>query len=306
MPLWKEFAIEPDLFANFNLGSEILSGIGVEHGRIIGALPKKWAQRVRDVGREHNKDKQQLKLIERLNHLKATIVPRDFAFDGNRPWQDQAFEAHVQKPFHALLLNGTNANAASIDATLGLLGVPLWEADRKLVVPRNSHNLVSALSFLLGQARVISIVDSYFDPSVQLRDSRWLKPIHAIAKALPTDGRLNRFEIHACNSWDPKRRWQPGIFVSHCRNNLSAALPKGIKAKALLWQERKDGPEFHERIIVTDLGGAVIDPGVDEGPAGKMYTLRLMGNAEIQEYFTKFTPTSAPYDLIDEVDITGT
>jgi hypothetical protein len=57
--------------------------------------------------------------------------------------------------------------------------------------------------------------------------------------------------------------------------------------------------------IVTDLGGATIDPGIDEGATGEMYTLRLLSNAEIPEYFTKFTPGTAPYDLVDQVDVMG-
>jgi hypothetical protein len=81
----------------------------------IGALPKKWARRVLDVGRQHNHERQQLKLIETLNKLKSATLPRDFDFDGGRPWQDQAFEAHVQKPFDALLLNGANAHPAAIE-----------------------------------------------------------------------------------------------------------------------------------------------------------------------------------------------
>jgi hypothetical protein len=42
------------------------------------------------------------------------------------------------------------------------------------------------------------------------------------------------------------------------------------------------------------------------GPPGKMYTLRLMSKAEIQEYFSKFTRATAPYELVDEVDVIGT
>jgi hypothetical protein len=55
MKLWKEYAIEPSLFSNYNLGSEILGGIGIEHGRIVGAVPKKWARRVRDHVRATNR-----------------------------------------------------------------------------------------------------------------------------------------------------------------------------------------------------------------------------------------------------------
>lgn len=305
MPLWKEFAIEPDLFTNYHLGSEILSGVGVDQGRIIGALPRKWAQRVRDIGRKYNKDAQQLKLIERLNQLKPAIVPRDFAFDGDRSWRDQALEAHVQKPFDALLMNGPSAHAAAIDAAPGLTGDVLWESDRRSEIPRTAPDLARALYFLLRQTREIAIVDAYFDPSVRLRDSRWLRPVKAIASALPADGRLQRFEIHTLNSRDPRRRWEPGTFVDHCRINLCSALPRNMKVKAVLWQEREGGREFHERLIVTDLGGVSIDPGLDEGPDGKRYILRLLSKMEIGEYFAKFTPISSPYDLVDEIDVMG-
>ena len=82
-------------------------------------------------------------------------------------------------------------------------------------------------------------------------------------------------------------------------------MPKNTNAKAMLWQERDGGREFHERLIVTDLGGVTIDPGLDDGSAGERYTLRLLSTSEIPEYFAKFTPASSPYDLIDEVDVTG-
>ena len=78
-----------------------------------------------------------------------------------------------------------------------------------------------------------------------------------------------------------------------------------MKIKAMLWQERNGGVEFHERLIVTDLGGVLIDPGIDEAPAGEVYKLRLLGQGEIPTYFSKFTPISAPYDLVEQVEVTG-
>jgi hypothetical protein len=136
--------------------------------------------------------------VETLNQLRSATVPRDFAFDGGRPWQDQAFEAQVQKPFAALLLNGANAHPAAIDATGGLTGEALWESSRRSVIPRSAQDLAKELNLLLRQAREVLIIDAYFNPSVQLRNSKWLRPIQAIASALPIDGRLN-FEIHALN-----------------------------------------------------------------------------------------------------------
>ena len=74
---------------------------------------------------------------------------------------------------------------------------------------------------------------------------------------------------------------------------------------ASLWKERIGGREFHERLIITDLGGIAVDPGVDDGPEGQMYTLQLLGKNEIPEYFAKFDPTTSTYDLDDQVEIVG-
>jgi hypothetical protein len=49
----------------------------------------------------------------------------------------------------------------------------------------------------------------------------------------------------------------------------------------------------------------LIDPGIDEGPTGEVYKLRLLGQGEIPTYLSKFTPISAPYDLVEQVEVTG-
>jgi hypothetical protein len=92
-------------------------------------------------------------------------------------------------------------------------------------------------------------------------------------------------------------------FSSHCKNNIGSALPKNLKVKVILWKERDGGTEFHERLIVTDMGGVLIDPGIDEGADGREYTLRLLSKKEIQEYFEKFAPASSPYEVVDQIEI---
>ena len=156
---------------------------------------------------------------------------------------------------------------------------------------------------LLRTAHQVIIVDAYFNPSVALAQSKWLRPLQALAAQLPTDGRVTRFEMHALSSRnDP---WPAGLFVQHCRNNLASALPKGITLSAMLWKERKDGLQFHERLIVTDIGGVLVDPGIDDGNAGEIYVLRLLSKQEVPGYFAKFVPATAPYELVDQQQVTG-
>lgn len=303
MKLWKEYAIEPSLFANYHLGNEILAGIGIEHGRIVGAVPKKWAQRVRDVGLANNRPGDQLRLVERLNDLKSAIIPREYHYDGNRPWIDQVLECHAHAAFDGILASGAHANAAVTDADPGIFGQVCWERERRLEVPRTPNELADALALILSRARDVIIVDPYFNPSVALAQSKWLRPLSALAAKLRVDGQLSRFEVHALSS--RREPWPAGMYSNHCRSNLAAVLPRGLSLRALLWKERAGGLQFHERLLVTDLGGVVVDPGIDDGHAGETYTLRLLGKLESATYLNKFVPATAPYDLVEQEQVEG-
>ena len=302
MKFWKEYAIEPSLFANYYLGNEILSGLGYEHGRIVGAIPKKWTRAVRNYALSHT-EMQQAKLVERLNDLKHAIVPRNHPYDGSRPWRDQALEYHQALPFDGVLLEGPGSVPGCIDTTLGLGGQQLWAHGRQISIPRTSAPLAQALRPLLCTALEVIIVDAYFNPSVAVAQSKWLRPLQAVAAQLPTDGRVTRFEVHALSSRsDP---WPAGLFVQHCRNNIASALPKGISLDAMLWKERNGGLQFHERLIVTNVGGVVVDPGIDDGNPGETYVLRLLSRHEVPDCLARFIPNTAPYDLIDQQRVTG-
>jgi hypothetical protein len=69
---------------------------------------------------------------------------------------------------------------------------------------------------------------------------------------------------------------------------------------AVLWKERGGGIQFHKRLIVTDVGGVEIDPGIDEGPAGETYDLRLVGKQEVPRLLAKFSQATAPYDVVEQ------
>ena len=48
-----------------------------------------------------------------------------------------------------------------------------------------------------------------------------------------------------------------------------------------------------------------VDPGIDDGPAGETYTIRLISKLEIPGYLVKFIPGNAPYDLVEQERVTG-
>jgi hypothetical protein len=302
MKLWQEYAIEPSLFANYHLGDAILSGIGIEHGRIVGAVPRRWEREVRraTVGQ---REIQRRRIEQRLVDLHDAIIPRSCQWNGERTWKEQAFEVHAADPFDCILLDGPDAHQSAVDATVGLGGVPCWDSSRSLEIPRAAANLAAAVKPMLCQARAVVLVDAYFNPSGQVHQSKWLRPLQALAATLAIDGRLSRFEVHALN---PRRAlWEAGTFTANCRASLGAALPRGVTISASLWSERNGDRQFHERLIVTDIGGIVIDPGLDDGPMGETYKLRLISKLEVPGYLAKFVPGTGPYDLVEQVYVTG-
>jgi len=57
-------------------------------------------------------------------------------------------------------------------------------------------------------------------------------------------------------------------------------------------------------MIVTDIGGVILDPGVDEGKEGETYDIvSLLNGVECDKIFKTFDKSSLTYDLVDSARI---
>jgi len=301
MPLWREYAVEPSLFDDYNQARLILSGFGVDRGRLIAAFPRKWQ---REVIRQLSgyTEMQRKTFIEKLNKLDSILVPRAHPYDGSTSWKEQAFDCDRTEPFHAIMTNGADARQKSIDGTGDFESMPLWQVKGRESIPRNSKELAAALNFLLERCSEILIVDREFMPSGGTGD-KWLKPIQWIGEILASQGRVRRFELHSLDK--PHAKWPAGKFSNDCTQHLPRVIPKGLSMTAILWSQRPAGVQFHERLIVTDRGGVLLDPGIDEGKPGETYDIRLLSGAECDEYFRRFGGSSTSYDLVESIGIRG-
>jgi len=60
-------------------------------------------------------------------------------------------------------------------------------------------------------------------------------------------------------------------------------------------------------MILTDIGGVILDPGFDEGKEGETYDfVRLLGSSECDKLFSLFDSGSPAYDLVDTIVVRGT
>ena len=302
MDLWKEYAIDPQLFRNFHLGHQIVAGIGFEKGRLVGAVPRKWLRSVRDIARENYRPVEILRMVDSLKSIEKAIVKRALPEIPGLSWQEEVLQSHGARPFTAIVSSTPLPHALALDGSIGVGMQPLWEDVGSASVSRTAESLLCALKPLLSKAREIIFVDAYFNPS----DERWLRPLAKLFSCLERNGSIERLEIHALNrviKGSPE--WVPGAFTRNSGARLPPLLPSDLKVEAHLWALRPDSPLFHERAIVTDLGGLVIDPGIDDGRPEENYTLRLMRLSEVRAYLDRYVPHTSPFDLCEKASCEG-
>jgi hypothetical protein len=105
----------------------------------------------------------------------------------------------------------------------------------------------------------------------------------------------------------PTSPWPKGKFVNDCQHHLPCRLPKGLLLRVSLWRQKENGVQFHKRMIVTDIGGVILDPGIDEGKKGETYDIvSLLNSAECDKIFKTFDKGSPTYDLVDSTRVNGT
>ena len=74
---------------------------------------------------------------------------------------------------------------------------------------------------------------------------------------------------------------------------------------ANLWRQRIGGIQFHKRLILTDMGGVLLDPGLDEGKPGEMYDIKLLHDSECANEMRLFNTRSGAHDLVDSIVVQG-
>jgi hypothetical protein len=191
---------------------------------------------------------------------------RQYNFD--TPWTSNATNEHKKLPFYAVIVNQVDAPCPGV-LEYDSLGpsAPLWNVASTRSVSRTAEAMADAIAPLLRIAQEVAIVDSYFKPDV-----RKYQEIVQRFWRVAIDGRggtlLTRFVLHTCvrRGWDTI---DPDAFVGSCGRHLPELVPLGRRMKVIIWEERDDGEEFHNRYCLTDRGGIFMGKGIDRGQAGQ-------------------------------------
>lgn len=273
-----EIAVEPSAIHTLRDIQLVLSLAGFGKGRLIANFPDRgpdkeekrdetWVWRVVQSVKRFDVGKAS-KVRELLIAERKKILPSKRRFEHAREWLDNARAEHGNAPFGAIITE----NPVLCDFECSLDGISsdsapvcLREDQHVQSLPKLPAEFARALMPLLRCAKELRFVDAYFMKRLDSGEIRFsakhAKVVQEIARQLNAISRIPQtLEFHLLERCD-----DPAKQLSDFTKAMEAHLPKSWKAKAFLWREIPGGRRFHARYVLTDLGGAGSDYGLDQG-----------------------------------------
>ena len=253
--------------------------------RVPSRCPKAWRKQVYEALHSAS-DMDRARLEEIIVRLSECTVRRpDIAWDGDKPWLENAQTEHSRAPFRAML---ATSNPSGHPAVLVVEDLeednPLWDVPRGRLVSRSAADLAGALSPMLRLAEEIVFVDPHFGPE----NRRHREPLKAFLRAATCDrpgAALRRVEVQcAADSTSTME-----FFRGECLRSLPRCIPQGIRVDLIRLRERQpDGEKLHNRYLLTNLGGVSVGIGLDEGPGTQFDDLNVLTREQYEKRWKQY------------------
>ena len=300
-----EYALEPELVASWTDRRDVRyfkNSFGRGQGRLVSRFPKRWKKLVWDA-LEDTDDLARKRVEELLACLSEAMVHRGHINWHQPPvtWLENAEHEHQRQPFRAILAR-TNPRSHSAVLTGADLDVDgRWVVSRGRSVSRNAQAMAKAMEPVLQCSSVIIFVDPHFSPE-QLK---YRRPFQAFLERMVSQRLCDppkRVEVHT--GVDKGE----GFFRAECDARLPECVPEGVRVLLRRLRQRTDGEKFHNRYILTDLGGVSFGTGLDEGDDGETDDLTLMDGEPYRQRWSQYSgnpPTGFEQDGAP-VEVLGT
>ena len=297
----QEYAVEPEaIVADWTTFRYVIEKFGVEQGRVVSRLPKRWARQVIDKANaiDQNLGKKVTEVLSNANW----VVPFNRNFHEEETWLANAIREHALRPFAGIIAQ-LSCGSGGVQRTVAETDGQFFHCPRQVVVVRQAAALGACVAPLLGCARTLLLVDPHFDPT----RPKWSRPL---AEFLRVATRLNNrpmiIEYHT--QWkDPrfnKGLWQQN-FRNNCQHHLPGIVPAGCRLRVVLWNDVAAVDKMHARYILTDRGGVGVENGLDEGNSGDTTDVGILDRDVWKQRLAQYgdRPT---YQLADDVTVIGT
>lgn len=261
-----EYAVEPAAIgADWKTFKDLIDRFGADKGRLISRFPTKWEKKVIEAAKAASvPDIRMASIIERLNRSKHKVADFQRAYDHNIDWIANAFREHTDRPFKAVICGpGTAFCAEGIQPDDCSDVHPLFGASISREVVRTADEIAGALHTIAAVSKEVDIVDPYFD--LRPLGGDYLGPLIALLTKLSTGpGQPKALRIHFR---EHSSRPPANMLAQDGAARMRGRLPQGYCLEFYAWSEIPGGEDFHDRLVLTELGGIMIGAGLSaDGP----------------------------------------
>ncbi len=232
-----DYALEPELAAECDgfLYNQLNTTFGWDNGCLVVKYPTTWKEQVQ---RLLGNDVRKLELL--LDLLKKKSVFKNGPYKKNLAWLENA----KNSSFHAILARDSMWRSVILD-----------QPPPSITITRTADSMAKGIEPMLRYAKRIRFIDPYF---CALHD-RFKEPLRKFLDIIFDNHNVERLELHA---WDERKvNWDD--FLGEC-NELSCFIRKDLRLTVHLWKEKTQGQRFHNRFILTDIGGVMFGTGLDQ------------------------------------------
>jgi len=264
--MFKEFAIDPGLMAEWDSFKELRDKFGIFQGRFIADFPHRdWKKAVAKLLEERSHGSHPIRNSATiLEWLKSSDGKRDLRlmrkarpYDKGKPWLRNA--ENQSHTFDGLLTGDetTSKNAIRWSETLCLSEHPEFEVNTQPLIRRTSDNLLEVIQPLLRVSTKILWVDRYLYP-----DGRKLETVIDCLSWLRESSSVQSLEIHLGLERDAELNKEAQ--QNNYRRWLDGLIPENLQI-SLHWWSQSEAENIHPRFVLTDVGGLHFDYGTDPG-----------------------------------------
>ena len=294
-----DYVLEPELVAECN---QFLYRYLTQYkkfswdtGCILVQYPNNWWELVeKQVG-----DEKRLEVLRTWLH-RTKVVHSDFVWNDTFTWLENAEQENSPHSFHVILARDNPRGQSNVVRVANITETAESKAwanpPPSVTLNRTAASMASCIEPLLRHAKRIHFIDPHFSP---LQD-RFKNPLRKFLKIICYDSREVTLEYHTSDN--NTLCWKD--FRQECEDELPHLIPKGFTLTVRRWKNRVGGERFHNRYILTNIGGVAFGNSIAESPKGEDNISRLSDIDSIR-WRNNYSGHSH-FDLVGEVCIAGT
>jgi len=300
----KVYAFEPSAILDPIL-MQALESFGFDHGRIIGRVPKDWRKQVGDVFREAISDGSDPKALEiALERLakKNAIQKVELSSLENETWLDKACAVSVDH-VHGIICSDSNSNSdPRIISRLDINDDNLvWKQESGLREIRQPKEMAEKTRVLLRFATEVKFIDPHYAGEKEHTNFfvECIKTLDSLRKEKRPKLEIHfSYRVSAADELHVRKQVSRPVFETILKKTKCELSETTIPIKLFQWSSTEDGDRFHERYVVSDLGGIEFGGGLSTGRASEKTSVNRLSSSVREELFANYKAGSDVYDLL--------